>query len=387
MIQLNKMKIAWLVNNYPNINNNGVGGIFFERMINSLSNSVETIYVIQPIPYIPFFLKNKSKFSQYIGLQKKEIRGNVIIYRPSYFAFPNQYYWGLAHVFIYLSVKRLKIWKDVNIIDAKYSYPNGGVAYLLHKKFKIKYVISTIGSDINVDTKKSKINLLIQKFFIKKSHGLITVSKALGEEVQKIVKKSYVIINDGLNIENRLLKKTNYNKPKGKIKFCFVGEICHDKGIHLISNLLDNFPLYSSDIFEWHLIGKVTDDYNLKSYNNVIFYHLLDNFEVLKMLESFDLLVFPSLNEGIPNTLKEAALFNLPVLASNVGGIPSFLDYGKRGYIFESENIEDLQIKIQEIINNWDEAGQKANKLYDYVVDNFDSKKNSLELLNYYKLL
>jgi predicted ATP-binding protein involved in virulence len=43
--------------------------------------------------------------------------------------------------------------------------------------------------------------------------------------------------------------------------------------------------------------------------------------------------------------------------------------------------------KIQEIINNWEEAGQKANKLYDYVVDNFDSKKNSLELLNYYKLL
>jgi teichuronic acid biosynthesis glycosyltransferase TuaC len=381
------MKIAWLVNNYPNKNNKGVGGIFFERMINSLSNKAESVYVIQPIPFIPFFLKNKSKFSQYLGLQKKEIRGKVIIFRPRYIAFPNQYYWGLAHIFIYLSVRRLKILRDINIIDAKYSYPNGGVAYLLHKKFKIKYVISIIGSDINVDTKKSKINLLIQKFFIKKSHGLISVSKELGEEVQKIVKKNYVIINDGLNIENRLLKKTNYNKPKGKIKFCFVGEICFNKGIQLISDLLDNYPIYSSDIFEWHLIGKVTDDYNLKKFKNVIFYHLLDNSVVLKKLENFDLLIFPSLNEGIPNTLKEAALFNLPVLASNVGGIPSFLDYGKRGYIFESGNLEDLQFKIQEIITNWEEAGQKANKLYDYVLDNFDSKKNSLGLLNYYKSL
>jgi glycosyltransferase involved in cell wall biosynthesis len=77
----------------------------------------------------------------------------------------------------------------------------------------------------------------------------------------------------------------------------------------------------------------------------------------------------------------------VPVLASNVGEIPYFLDNGLRGGIFESNSDEELLKEIRSIIENYYEAQQKAQNLKKYVFDIYDINKSSQNFLNLYNLV
>ena len=63
----------------------------------------------------------------------------------------------------------------------------------------------------------------------------------------------------------------------------------------------------------------------------------------------FDLLVMPSLSEGLPITLLEAMRAKLPVIASKVGGIPNVLEDGAGGLLVEPGDVEELAEAISKL--------------------------------------
>ena len=62
--------------------------------------------------------------------------------------------------------------------------------------------------------------------------------------------------------------------------------------------------------------------------------------------------VCPSVVENSPNSLAEAMLLGVPVVASRVGGIPDMVQENKDGVLFEKGNVEDL---VKAILQIWDE--------------------------------
>ena len=56
--------------------------------------------------------------------------------------------------------------------------------------------------------------------------------------------------------------------------------------------------------------------------------------EIARLMNAADVLAIPSKNEGVPNVLLEAFASGLPVVASNVGGIPEVLDQEALGCLF-----------------------------------------------------
>lgn len=62
--------------------------------------------------------------------------------------------------------------------------------------------------------------------------------------------------------------------------------------------------------------------------------------------------VCPSIVENSPNSLCEAMLLGMPVVAARAGGIPSLIQADKEGVIFEKANVESLADGILQI---WDE--------------------------------
>ena len=68
--------------------------------------------------------------------------------------------------------------------------------------------------------------------------------------------------------------------------------------------------------------------------------------EIFKWYKKASIFVLSSKREGFPNVLLEAMACGTPVVASNVGGIPFMVENGKNGFLFDSENVEELADKI-----------------------------------------
>ena len=66
-----------------------------------------------------------------------------------------------------------------------------------------------------------------------------------------------------------------------------------------------------------------------------------------------DLLVMPSLTEGLPITLLEAMGVRIPVLVSPVGEMPAVLGHGEGGYLLPQDcDIRQLGTHILDVLND-----------------------------------
>ncbi len=79
---------------------------------------------------------------------------------------------------------------------------------------------------------------------------------------------------------------------------------------------------------------------------------MLTDEEMKKRFLRSSIFVCPSVVENSPNSLGEAMLLGVPVVAARAGGIPSMLQSGKDGLLFEKSNVEML---TNSIIQMWDE--------------------------------
>jgi len=85
---------------------------------------------------------------------------------------------------------------------------------------------------------------------------------------------------------------------------------------------------------------------------------------VNEQLRQMDLFVLPSLyGEGLPMVVLESMANAVPVLASNVEGIPEAVRHGVDGLIFEPSNVTDLADKVESIVGDserWSAMSQSA---------------------------
>jgi glycosyltransferase involved in cell wall biosynthesis len=82
----------------------------------------------------------------------------------------------------------------------------------------------------------------------------------------------------------------------------------------------------------------------------VIFTGRKDN--VLPFLSGFELVVMPSITEGLPNALLEAMAMGKAVVASRVGGIPEVIEDGVTGLLAPSKDPAALAAAITKLITN-----------------------------------
>ena len=74
--------------------------------------------------------------------------------------------------------------------------------------------------------------------------------------------------------------------------------------------------------------------------------------ERAQFFRSADIFVLPSYGEGMPMAVLEAMAAGLPVIATNVGGIPELITHGAEGFLISPGNVQDLAERIVRLANN-----------------------------------
>ena len=99
--------------------------------------------------------------------------------------------------------------------------------------------------------------------------------------------------------------------------------------------------------------------------------------DVESYLNKSDVFMLPSEDEGLPMAILEAMRASLPIVATNVGGIPEMLSDGSNGVMIEP-NVESVCKFINDFFNyDWHNMGINSRKLFeekftvDQMVDNY----------------
>ena len=88
-------------------------------------------------------------------------------------------------------------------------------------------------------------------------------------------------------------------------------------------------------------------------------------------LMAFDIFLLPSKKEGLPYALLEAGVVGLPVIASNVGGIPEVIEDQVSGMLIHPENHVTITDALDYLLNNPDERNTFALNLQDKIRSHF----------------
>lgn len=94
-----------------------------------------------------------------------------------------------------------------------------------------------------------------------------------------------------------------------------------------------------------------------------------------QIIGALDLMILPSLTEGIPNVVLEAFAYKTPVVATAVGGVPELVKDGETGWLVPPRNPHALAQAIREALSNPEEARRRAENAYTHLLANFTVEK------------
>jgi len=265
--------------------------------------------------------------------------------------------------YIFSAIKFLRKHLKNNHYDICHTHfvvPTGIIALWLKKKYNIKYIITSHGSDIpgyNPDRFKflHKFTRPLIRKIANNSSGNFAGSKYLVDLANKIgLKNNYNLIRHGFD--------SSKFQPKNKKNIVLsTGRFLERKGLQYLIEAVSGEDLG----YEVHMVGDGPMLNNLKglaknSKTKIFFHGWLNNTseKYKELLESAKIYVLPSERENSSVSLLEAMSAGCAVITTNISGCPEVL--GDAGFLVSPRNSLEIKNAIHRLTGNEEYYGNLA---------------------------
>ena len=201
-------------------------------------------------------------------------------------------------------------------------------------------------------TLKVKLYEFIEDQMMKRSEAVIAVSQDMKKKLSTAgIKENKIVV-----VENFMTTTIVPIVPNNKlpIKLLFVGRLSPEKGCSI---LIEAMIKLDQKKFNLTVLGdgveKVELQRKVKEFGlneSITFTGFKKN--VNEYMSACDAIVMPSFREGQPLTLIEACCMGLPVVASNVGGIPELVKENINGYLCRPGDPSELALALEKLSQN-----------------------------------
>jgi colanic acid/amylovoran biosynthesis glycosyltransferase len=221
----------------------------------------------------------------------------------------------------------------------------------LNKK-QFKFILSQRGYQTNVRPFVNSENFNYLQKWLPKFDGFHSVSKAIskvGDQIYNSPNKIDQVVYTGLD-----LSKFNYQTrvvKNGILQIISVGRPHWKKGYDYALKACAKLDQQGID-FKYTIIGAAGDEEllflvdDLDLQDNVTLTDKLPQTRVFELMQTSDLFLLPSLEEGIANVAVEAMALGTPVISTDCGGMQELITDAEEGWIVTARDPEAMSVQI-----------------------------------------
>ena len=273
------------------------------------------------------------------------------------------------------------------------------ILFLKVRRAEVKIVVETHGDFIETLSLEKNLVLprlykklfyIMAKYSIGKSNIIRAVSSSTEQQVLDIDSSKSVVrfpawidFKDFQNIEPKPLSKDKFN-------ILFIGSVTDRKKPHMIIEAIQRI---NDKSYNLSIVGPAPNEKYFKELkdlidksdlqNQVSLIGPVDRESVKDYYSTSNLMILPSISEGLARVIFESQVAMCPVLVTDAPGMSDIVIDGQTGYVFESNNLDSLSLKIEYIKNNYEEASLVAKNAKGFILSNYseDSFKFSFKKL------
>ena len=306
--------------------------------------------------------------------------GNMIVYaRPNVIKsallalkvalkIPKESFWLLKNIGLKGTVGRLSLVQitcnllkreRIDVIDGHYADYGAVVAYLVSKMHKIKYVATCHGSDIGevadgvIGTlPKGRKEIVIVA--LGNAKCVIVPSQSLLTDTQKYCPRNKIIVVYNA-VDLDFFKPTNRKIFKRRTVIS-IGALNKRKGHEYVLKAIPKVLKKNKDI-DFLIVGKGPEEQNIKKLakelnilDNVTFIDFIPEEQLPLYYSSSEFFVLATLYDSFGIVFAEAMACGIPVVSTNVGGVPEVV--GEGGILVEPRNPDQLAEAMLKLLND-----------------------------------
>lgn len=182
--------------------------------------------------------------------------------------------------------------------------------------------------------------------------------------------KHHCIIHNGLRADEFMPMQSSMRD----YDLLFVGELRFLKGIDVLLHALVDVRNDKGEPASLLIIGSGPDEQAFKALVKSLglgkYVQFAGQQPAHEVFSKANVLAMPSRAESLPYIILEAAAAELPMVATNVGGIVEIFGPDS-GELIPADNVSALKTALNKSLQNMDETRQKAQKLKQFVQEHF----------------
>ncbi|WP_416729648.1 glycosyltransferase [Fictibacillus sp. JL2B1089] len=251
------------------------------------------------------------------------------------------------------------------------------------------YYVSVWGTDIFQFPQKNPLNRKMIEFTLNRADRICSTSHVMGKETNKYTTKEISITPFGVDLD--VFKP----RPKENNPIIQIGIVKALSDKYGIGTLIKAFKKVHEKHLNTELVivggGPQLDDYkklsdDLSIGDHVKFTGKIPNTEVPKFINQMDIFTVPSRDqESFGVAAVEAMACGVPVVVTNVGGLPEVVKEGDTGFIVPKEDPEKLATAINHLIENKEERKRMGKNGIVHVRKEYDWYENASRMEKLYQ--